>query len=130
MASPERGFGQLRLSRQYALPPKQVIDACFCHCSVLLGFSPSPAFQSCLVPSVPRSSFRSAPFSLHSSFSHRMIYTRLLRHSANFKDMPHSFWTTTNKAHGRLEIRRCWTLSDPRAFEVIRHYDGWAGLQS
>jgi len=48
----------------------------------------------------------------------------------NFKAMPHSFWTTTNKAHGRLEIRRCWTLSDPRAFEVIRHYDGWAGLQS
>ena len=47
-----------------------------------------------------------------------------------FKDMPYSFWNTTNKAHGRLEIRRCWALSDPRAFEVIRHYDGWAGLQS
>ena len=51
-------------------------------------------------------------------------------HESNFNDMPHSFWTTTNKAHGRLEIRRCWALSDPRAFEVIRHYDGWAGLQS
>jgi predicted transposase YbfD/YdcC len=51
-------------------------------------------------------------------------------HESKFKDMPYSFWTTTNKAHGRLEIRRCWALSDPRAFEVIRHYDGWAGLQS
>jgi predicted transposase YbfD/YdcC len=47
-----------------------------------------------------------------------------------FKDMPHTFWQTTNKAHGRIEIRRCWALSDPRAFEVIRHHDGWAGLQS
>lgn len=47
-----------------------------------------------------------------------------------FKNMPPSVWTTTNKAHGRLEIRRCWALSDPPAFEVIRHHDGWAGLQS
>jgi predicted transposase YbfD/YdcC len=47
-----------------------------------------------------------------------------------FKDMPHSFWQTTNKGHGRIEIRRCWALSDPRAFEVIRHHDGWAGLSS
>ncbi len=49
-----------------------------------------------------------------------------------FEDMPHSFsfWQTTNKAHGRIEIRRCWALSDPRAFEVIRHHDGWVGLQS
>jgi len=47
-----------------------------------------------------------------------------------FKQMPHSFWQTTNKAHGRIEIRRCWALSDPQAFEVIRHHDGWAGLRS
>lgn len=47
-----------------------------------------------------------------------------------FQDMPHSFAQTVNKNHGRIEIRRCWALSDPRAFEVIRHHDGWAGLQS
>lgn len=47
-----------------------------------------------------------------------------------FKDMPHSYAQTVNKNHGRIEIRQCWALSDPRAFEVIRHYDGWAGLQS
>jgi predicted transposase YbfD/YdcC len=47
-----------------------------------------------------------------------------------FHDMPHSFAQTVNKNHGRIEIRQCWALSDPRAFEVIRHYDGWAGLQS
>jgi len=48
----------------------------------------------------------------------------------NFKDMPHTIAQTVNKGHGRLEIRRCYALSDPQAFEVIRHHDGWAGLQS
>jgi hypothetical protein len=43
---------------------------------------------------------------------------------------PHTFAQSVNKNHGRIEIRQCWALSDLRAFEVIRHYDGWAGLQS
>lgn len=47
-----------------------------------------------------------------------------------FRDMPHSYAQTVNKNHGRIEMRQCWALSDPRAFEVIRHHDGWAGLQS
>jgi len=47
-----------------------------------------------------------------------------------FKAMPHSYAQTVNKNHGRIEIRQCWALSDPRAFEVIRHYEGWADLQS
>jgi predicted transposase YbfD/YdcC len=51
-------------------------------------------------------------------------------HESNFKDMDYSFWQTPNKGHGRVEVRRCWALSDPRAFEVIRHHDGWAGLRS
>lgn len=50
--------------------------------------------------------------------------------ACQFRDMPHSFAQTVNKNHGRIEIRQCWALSDPRAFEVIRHFDGWAGLQS
>lgn len=47
-----------------------------------------------------------------------------------FQDMPHSYAQTVNKNHGRIELRQCWALSDPHAFEVIRHHDGWAGLQS
>jgi predicted transposase YbfD/YdcC len=47
-----------------------------------------------------------------------------------FQDMPHSYAQTVNKNHGRIDVRQCWALSDPRAFEVIRHHDGWAGLQS
>jgi len=49
---------------------------------------------------------------------------------SNFAQMSCSTAQTVNKGHGRLEIRRCYALSDPRAFEVIRHHDGWAGLQS
>ena len=67
--------------------------------------------------------------------NHGQLYEDVLEWFAwakqtNFKDMAHSFWQTTNKGHGRLETRRCWALSDPRAFEVIRHHDGWMGLQS
>jgi len=50
--------------------------------------------------------------------------------ACDFQDMPHTFAQTVNKNHGRIEIRQCWALADPHAFEVIRHYDGWAGLQS
>lgn len=49
---------------------------------------------------------------------------------SKFRGMEHSFAQTINKNHGRIEIRQCWALADPRAFEVIRHYDGWVGLQS
>jgi len=49
---------------------------------------------------------------------------------SDFKAMDFSFWQTPNKAHGRIEVRRCWALSDERAFEVIRHHDGWAALRS
>jgi predicted transposase YbfD/YdcC len=48
----------------------------------------------------------------------------------DFKNMTHSFHQTVNKNHGRIEIRRCWAIADPLAFENIRHHDGWAGLQS
>lgn len=48
----------------------------------------------------------------------------------NFRDVPHDFHQTVNKGHGRLEIRRCWTLADPLALESMGHYAGWTGLQT
>lgn len=48
----------------------------------------------------------------------------------HFAQMTYSTAQTVNKGHGRLEIRRCYARADPRAFEVIRHHDGWASLQS
>jgi len=48
----------------------------------------------------------------------------------DFRDVPHSYHETVNKAHGRIEVRRCWALSDQRAFEVLGHHDGWSKLGS
>jgi len=47
-----------------------------------------------------------------------------------FENMIHDYHQTINKGHGRIEIRQCWTVADPLAFEHIRHYDGWVDLQS
>jgi predicted transposase YbfD/YdcC len=47
-----------------------------------------------------------------------------------FAQMDYSYREVVNKDHGRLEIRRCWAIGDPLAFEYIRHYDGWADLRS
>jgi predicted transposase YbfD/YdcC len=47
-----------------------------------------------------------------------------------FAGMPMDFHQTVHKTSGRIEIRRCWAVSDPLAFEHIRHYDGWADLTS
>jgi predicted transposase YbfD/YdcC len=48
----------------------------------------------------------------------------------DFRDLDHTFAQTVNKAHGRLEIRHCYALSDPQAFQALAYYDGWAGLRS
>jgi predicted transposase YbfD/YdcC len=48
----------------------------------------------------------------------------------DFRDVQHSFHQTVNKAHGRLEVRRCWAIADPLALESLAHYEGWAGLRS
>lgn len=47
-----------------------------------------------------------------------------------FAGIEHTFDETFNKDHGRIEIRRCWAIADPVAFEYIRHYEGWADLHT
>jgi predicted transposase YbfD/YdcC len=48
----------------------------------------------------------------------------------NFHNMVHDYHQTINKGHGRIEIRRCWVVADPLAFDYIRQYEGWADLQT
>jgi predicted transposase YbfD/YdcC len=48
----------------------------------------------------------------------------------HFEGMTHDFHQATNKTSGRVEIRRCWAIADPLAFEYIRHHQGWPGLQT
>jgi predicted transposase YbfD/YdcC len=47
-----------------------------------------------------------------------------------FEGMVHDYHKTVDKGHGRIDIRECWTVSDPLAFEYIRHHQGWADLYS
>lgn len=48
----------------------------------------------------------------------------------NFKDAPYSYAKTVSKGHGRIEIRQCWTISDPEYLANVRALHRWAGIQS
>jgi predicted transposase YbfD/YdcC len=48
----------------------------------------------------------------------------------DFREVVHDYHQTVNKGHGRIEIRRCWALSDPQALEVLGYHEGWAKLTS
>ncbi len=47
-----------------------------------------------------------------------------------FVHMRADYAETVGKNNGRIEIRRCWAIADPLAFEYIRHYEGWTDLQT
>jgi predicted transposase YbfD/YdcC len=49
---------------------------------------------------------------------------------ANFRDVPHDYHKTVNKDHGRIEIRECWTLSDPEFLDYLRQRGTWKNLQT
>jgi predicted transposase YbfD/YdcC len=48
----------------------------------------------------------------------------------NFKYAVFEHHKTVNKGHGRIEIRECWSTSDPAYLKLIRGQENWAGLQS
>lgn len=50
--------------------------------------------------------------------------------TANFRQAPHDYHRTVNQGHGRIEIRECWTRSDPEFLEYVRHRQQWLGLQT
>jgi predicted transposase YbfD/YdcC len=35
---------------------------------------------------------------------------------------------TINKDHGRIEMRECWTISDPQVLQHLRGFDNWKNL--
>lgn len=47
-----------------------------------------------------------------------------------FVGMQMDYHRSVAKTSGRVEVRQCWVVTDPLAFEYIRHYDGWADLNS
>lgn len=48
----------------------------------------------------------------------------------NYEGIPHSYAKTVNKEHGRIEIRQCWTISDPEYLANIRDLKRWEGIQT
>jgi predicted transposase YbfD/YdcC len=47
--------------------------------------------------------------------------------ASGFKDVAHSFTQSIDKGHGRIEIRRCWTLSE---LDYLVQLPLWSGLQT
>jgi predicted transposase YbfD/YdcC len=58
--------------------------------------------------------------------------TRLFEwaHSIDFAEIEHDHVRTTTKGHGRLEIRDCWTIADPRYVGDLRQGRKWKSLRS
>lgn len=48
----------------------------------------------------------------------------------NFKYASLEYTQTTNKGHGRLEVRECWSTSNPQYIDLIRGRQDWMDLQS
>ena len=48
----------------------------------------------------------------------------------DFRDAPFDYAKEVTKGHGRIEIRECWTTSDPQYLACLSSRQKWAGLQS
>lgn len=48
----------------------------------------------------------------------------------NFKYASFEYKKTVNKGHGRIDVRECWSTSNPEYLNLIRGLENWAGLQS
>ena len=51
-------------------------------------------------------------------------------HSNGFAELQHDHARTVSKGHGRVEIRECWTISDPQFLGDLRQGRKWKGLRS
>lgn len=50
--------------------------------------------------------------------------------SIDFAELEHDHVRTTTKGHGRVEIRDCWTIADPRYVGDLRQGRKWKSLRS
>ena len=44
--------------------------------------------------------------------------------------MHHAYSQTINKGHGRVEVRECWTLSDPTCIAMLDGWQNWSNLKT
>lgn len=50
--------------------------------------------------------------------------------ATHFRDVAHDFYETVNKGHGRLEVRRHWTISEAEYVQYLNTKERRAGLRS
>jgi predicted transposase YbfD/YdcC len=48
--------------------------------------------------------------------------------AVQWADVPHDYAESVNKGHGRIETRRCWTLSEPAYVTYMRRHASWVNL--
>lgn len=47
---------------------------------------------------------------------------------SHYKAYAFGYDKTVNKNHGRIEIRECWTISDPQVLRHLRGFENWKNL--
>lgn len=47
-----------------------------------------------------------------------------------FEGIVHDTCRKANKGHGRLEVRECWTISDPKWLAMLTEAEAWSGLRT
>lgn len=50
--------------------------------------------------------------------------------AVEFKQVAQTYAQTWDKDHGRVEVRRCWAISDPQLLGYLRRNEQWANLQT
>ena len=47
-----------------------------------------------------------------------------------FRNVEHDSCQVVDKGHGRIEVRRCWTITEPDFLDYVREFADWPGLQA
>jgi predicted transposase YbfD/YdcC len=48
----------------------------------------------------------------------------------DYEAIVHAYYKDTRKGHGRLEIRECWTISDPSCIAMLAGGEEWSNLRT
>jgi predicted transposase YbfD/YdcC len=47
---------------------------------------------------------------------------------SQYRAYPYDYHKTANQEHGRIEMRECWTISDPQILSCLRGFENWDSL--
>ncbi len=65
----------------------------------------------------------------HDTLYHAVVHLFADAHATDFADYDHDAAETVDGGHGRVEIRRYWTISDPATLAHLDPDEEWAGLR-